>query len=137
METKEKIETILSQCWGTEGYRYTPILKAAGMVYTNGIRTLTNMADCWWLIGAIASYQSQAIKDCELSYKQFWTLTVHEDKSATLICERDTDDIIFTQKIDYTDFPLPEIKIWLEAGQTSYGKGNTKRVMVAMLPNER
>ena len=47
---------------------------------------------------------------------QFWTLTVNQDDSARLVCERDADDIVVEQEIPLTDFPLPELKFFLERG---------------------
>lgn len=47
---------------------------------------------------------------------QFWKLTVHEDRSATLICERDQGDVAIEQQIPFTDFPLAEIKLYLQEG---------------------
>ena len=66
---------------------------------------------------------------------QFWTLSV-KDNSAALICERDEGDIVIRQNIEYTDFPLPSIRIWLEAGAAIID-GTERSVMVAMLPSER
>jgi len=57
---------------------------------------------------------------------QIWQLKV-TGKKATVTCLRDTDDVAFTQEIEYTDFPLSEIKLYCERGEE----------MTVMLPNER
>jgi hypothetical protein len=44
---------------------------------------------------------------------QFWKLKVNEDRSAILTCERDNDDVALTQTIEFTDFPLSEVKFYL------------------------
>jgi len=135
METCGVIETALNQCCSTECYRFNVVTKAAKMVYTDGVKLMADMCEAWWLIDAIASYQSKCMKDEMLRYMQFWTLTV-KDRKAVLKCERDSDDVFLTQEIPFTDFPLEEMKIWLEPGETSFGNG-LQTVMVAMLPSER
>jgi len=97
---------------------------------------MADIGKAWWLIDAIVSHQPKAMKDTMLRGMQFWTLNVHDDHSATLICERDSGDVAITQEIPYSDFPLDEIKIWLEPGYTDIGNG-PQTVMVAMLPSER
>ena len=135
METAERIESALASCSGTEGYRFNALTRAANMVYTDGVKMMADMCEAHWLIDAIVSYQKRCMKDEMLRQMQFWTLKV-DDGSAILVCERDTGNVFLTQKIDTTDFPLPEMKIWLEAGWTSFGGGKPGRVMVAMLPSE-
>jgi hypothetical protein len=44
---------------------------------------------------------------------QFWTLKLNKTgRGAKIICERDTGDVAITQRIPFTDFPLPEIKLY-------------------------
>ena len=47
---------------------------------------------------------------------QFWKLTVNPDRSAVLICERDSDDVAVTQEIPFTDFPLELVTIYCQDG---------------------
>ena len=159
MKTANEIQNELSQYYGTEGYRFNSITKMAGMVYTDGVKAMADLCGAWWLVDAIASHQPKAMKDPMLRDMQFWTLkripeepepglntlgAVLKTKNggkrkpaAILICERDSGDVAIKQELEYTDFPLDEIKIWLEAGGTSFGDGVQRRVMVAMLPSER
>jgi len=37
--------------------------------------------------------------------------TVREDRSATLVCEDGNDNVVYTQPIEFTDFPLTEIAL--------------------------
>ena len=108
----DEITQGLSNFHGTEKYHRFSILFPK-MVLTDGAKWLGDNAECFWLFDAIASHQKQAMKDPMLKEMQFWTLKVNSDKTATLICERDTDDVAITQKIEHTDFPLEEIKIWV------------------------
>lgn len=111
----EELQQRLSQFYGTENYfEYKgPLPSKLRFFITDGVKFLIENADCYWLLDSIISYQYKAIKDESLKYKQFWSLKVNADKSATLICERDENDIFIEQKIEYTDFPLPEIRIWV------------------------
>lgn len=86
--------------------------------YTDGVKYLADQAGAYWLLDAIASHQTrQLLSDSMLREFQIWTLTVNlEDKTAKLVCERDTDDVAVTQNIPYTDFPLPEVKLYLTGG---------------------
>ena len=135
MESRAAIEAVLAQCTGSENYHYNSIARASGVVYTEGIRCLTSMAECWWLMDAICAHQPQCRRDSMLRQMQFWTLTV-EDNSGVLVCERDAGDIAIKQEIEYTDFPLDEIRIWLEAGEAIID-GEPTSCLVAMLPSER
>jgi hypothetical protein len=110
----------LEQFTGTQNH-YKHLL---GILYTDGIKHLAEEAGAYWLIDAIASWQiSPKVKrDPMLQEIQFWKLRVNNN-SAILTCERDEDDIVLTQEIDYTDFPLESVTLYL-----------TNRVL--MLPSE-
>ena len=109
--TAEQIEQGLRNFTGTEGYtRYT-----FGILLTDGVKWLCDEAKSYWLIDAIGSYQStpKVKNDESLQGFQFWTLKVNTtEKTAVLILERDSNDVVLTQKIEYTDFPLTEIKLY-------------------------
>jgi hypothetical protein len=66
-----------------------------------------------WLIDAICSHQTKQNREIT---PQFWTLKRTTGLSAELIFERDEGQVILTQKISLTDFPLDEFdgtfKIW-------------------------
>lgn len=100
------------------------------ILYTDGVQYLAETAQCHWLLDLIASHQRDLSNhtDERLHEMQFWTLTVHADKSAELVCIADKGvPPAVTEPIDWTDFPLPEISLWVADG------GN---VMVAYLPSE-
>jgi hypothetical protein len=45
---------------------------------------------------------------------QFWNLSVKPDHSAVLTCRADSGrKPVITQRIEYTDFDLPEIELWV------------------------
>jgi len=115
--TAEELEHSLAGFTGTEAYhRWSPLFPKH--VLTDGVKFLCEHggnSGAYWLADLIASYHAKAMKDKSLRDIQFWTLKVDfEKKSAVAICERDTDDVAFKQKIEYTDFQLPEVKLYVQ-----------------------
>jgi hypothetical protein len=129
MKTASEIRQGMAGFSGTEAYHRLSKLHGR-LVCTDGVAWLAENAGAYWLIDAIASYQPQCAKDAALRGIQFWTLKV-VDKSAVLSCERDEGDVAITQEIGRTDFPLDEVKLWVEAGAVG-----EKPCMVCLLPNE-
>lgn len=83
------------------------------ILYTEGIKHFAETTQSFWLIDAIASHQTKKLLlNPYLQELQIWRLVVQE-KSGVLICEWDTDKEVLRQKIPYTDFPLPTIKLYL------------------------
>ena len=107
-----KLEENLRQFTGTEKYYSNSVYPFR---YTEGIRYLADHAGAYWLLDAISSWQGNPIikSNFDLSLIQFWKLKVNSDKSAVLICERDLDDPVITQRIPFTDFPLLEVTLYL------------------------
>lgn len=87
----------------------------SNLTYTEGVKYVADNGKAYWLIDAIASYQkdSRITEDPMLQGIQFWKLQVNEDQSAVLTCERDADDIAISQFIEFTNFPLKEIRFYL------------------------
>jgi len=98
------------------------------LIYTEGIHFLEQNG-CGWLVDAIASYQiDPKLNKGMLRDFQLWELRV-KDQKGVLTCRADSGEKpVVTQKFEYTDFPLPEIKFYVELGEA--GK-------VLMLPSER
>jgi dipeptidyl aminopeptidase/acylaminoacyl peptidase len=97
---------------------------------TDGVQYLAEEAQCYWLIDVIASHQTKKLlADKMLKDFQLWYLMVgdsHEfikpkpHHQAVVTCWGDTPDPEITpyirQDIEFTDFPLPEIKLFLVQG---------------------
>lgn len=99
------------------------------LIYTEGCHFLCEHG-AGWLIDAIASYQgTAALRQHGLQDFQLWTLEVNLSfKSGVLTCRPDSDrDAAVTQNIEFTDFPLPSIKLYVERGEE----------LTLMLPSER
>jgi len=99
-----------------------------GVIYTDGIKFLSDEAKSYWLIDAIASHQSN-LKNEEF---QTWTLTVNDDNSAILVADDGNGNVLTQEEIPYTDFPLETIKIWVSS-ESFDGKRLTQ---ILMLPSE-
>lgn len=107
-----------------------------GLCYTDGVNYLAENAQCLWLIDAIASHQPRVQKIPRLRDFQLWFLHVGEahkfikptaGNKAVLTCWEDApksgDKPVVRQNIPFTDFPLPEIKLYV-------------RESILMLPDE-
>ena len=104
---KLSLET-LRQFSGTEKwYRHSLVRK---VLYTDGIQYLAEYGEAYWLIDEIAF--AQAKPRITVEEFQTWTLTVNEDSSASLKCDDGNKNILFIKRIPFTDFLLPEIKIY-------------------------
>jgi hypothetical protein len=113
--TPADLEANLGQFYGTAEYHdYGP------MVLTDGAFYLAQQAGAFWLMDAIAAAQPRLLLHPtlgrDLATYQFWTLTVNQDRTAELVCERDTDEPVLQAHIKFTDFPLPKIKLYVEGG---------------------
>ena len=107
--TPQELASELASFDGSENlyHRATPIL----IYYTDGIKWLQENLNCYWLLDLIASYQTDEFKAA--NDRQFWKLVV-ADNSAIITCDDGNRNISVTQSIEYTDFPLSSVKIWVE-----------------------
>jgi len=120
MKSTTEILEIINHTSGSEAYHKFsafPVFPVA----TDGIIALAEAAECFWFLDVIGSYQTDQRLDPAF---QVWKLTVnHEDSSGVVHGYNDTE-LIITQEIPYTDFPLDEVKLYLMGG-------------VILLPSER
>lgn len=81
-------------------------------LYTDGIKFLASKAECYWLVDKIFAlqYGKPILKKFNF---QTWFLTVSSDQTAILKCEDGNYNQVYSEKISYTDFPLPQIKLFL------------------------
>lgn len=97
----------LSQFYGTEGYHRFNVLMP-NMVLTDGAQYVAEQLGAFWLMDAIASYFGK-YKSNEFAVAK---LTVSDSK-AQLVIEDGNDGELVKQDIEYTDFPLPEITLYV------------------------
>lgn len=130
----ERIQRELKYFTCTRRYHRIPYL-FKNFLLTDGAVYVAEKCDAYWLFDLIASHQinPRVRNHPELrNSTQFWTLKV-KDKKAEAICEWDEGQIVVKESIYYTDFPLPEIKIWVS--KTQLGDGQI--AFIAYLPSER
>ena len=84
-----------------------------GLLISYGVIALTNKFGCHWFLDIISTYY---LKISEKSRFQIWTLTKHEDDSATVICSDGIERVLKTKKIPSTDFNATEAVVWVEDG---------------------
>jgi hypothetical protein len=100
-----------------------------GLKYTEGVQYLARTAESYWLIDAIASH---LVSSRKLRQEPFLVVFLRvKNRQGRLSFHSDYDSnnpsafpSLKTQKIHYTDFPLEEIKLYVENG-------------VLFLPSER
>lgn len=87
------------------------------VVFTDGAKFVADQAGAYWLIDEIAISQTQPKVRAEEF--QVWTLKVDlEKRKAELTCDdgNGNGNVVFSKRIEYTDFPLAEIKFYCADG---------------------
>jgi hypothetical protein len=104
MDSPEDIRNVLACCTASENcWKIFPNNDAPKI--TDGVKVMAEMCDAFWLVIAVASWQSKRkVRDEPF---QVWKLVL-DSNGAVLICEDGNDKEIVRQEIEYTDFPLPE-----------------------------
>lgn len=117
--TIEQLQSELNGFCGTENYHR----HFTGGKFTDGVKHLADRAGAYWLIDAVFSYQCEA-KIRAVPF-QIWTLKVlrselgknKNEPMAILEMKEGTDQpVLVSQKIEYTDFPKGEVKLYLIDG---------------------
>ena len=109
MKNKQEILNNLAQFHGTDGYHKFNLFTK--LVATDGVIYLAKEAGCFWLLDILVSVQSMPnIK------KQEMQVLLFDLKDKVVRIEDGNKNVLYTQKISATDFPLNEIEIWVENG---------------------
>jgi hypothetical protein len=109
--TAAELEANLAQFTGSEHlFRY----QRSELFYTDGVQYVTETAGAYWLLDCVFSHQ--LTKKVRIEPFQIWILKVDLAKSsAVLECYHDLPGrLLARQVIEYTDFPLKEIKLYFE-----------------------
>ena len=123
MKTKDEILQDLPNFYGTENYfRLSPVFP--NFVLTDGARYLADAAGAWWLMDAVAShlgsYKNEGFVVAKL-------LRAKASNAWILRLEDGNDEVLADQIIEYSDFPLDEITLYVEYDGTNH---------VILLPSE-
>ena len=105
-KTKEEILTELGMFIGTQNY-----YAYNGLNLTDGVKYLADSCEAYWLLDVICSYQP----NLKTEWMQVWILDVEQD-SGLITCENGNKHALIQQFVEFTDFPLPTIKLFLIDG---------------------
>jgi hypothetical protein len=109
-DTKTLSEADLMQFTGTEQwYRHGMV---RDVLYTDGVKYIADVGGADWLIDEIA-FAQRSVKRFAAEEFQHWKLTVNADRTATLTCDDGNDHVVFSKRIEYTDFPLDEVRFYV------------------------
>ena len=112
MKSRTEILSIINGASGTSAYyRFSPF--GGYPVATDGIIALAEAAVCYWILDIIGSYQTDKRLDPNF---QVWKLEVNRENDSAVIRGYNDTELIITQEIPYTDFPLEEVKLFLMDG---------------------
>jgi hypothetical protein len=82
-------------------------------VATDGAIALAEAAGCFWLLEVVGSYQTNKKLDPAF---QVWKLKVNLESKTAVVRGYNDAELIISQDILYTDFPLEEVKLYLIDG---------------------
>jgi hypothetical protein len=101
----------LTRFTGTESY-YRHALNR-NVVYTDGAAYVAEEGGAFWLLDSIALAQ---LSEKRVAAEEFqaWKLAVRSNRTATLTCEDGNYNVVYTQELEFTDFPEPGITLWFE-----------------------
>ena len=81
------------------------------VLYTEGAQYLAQHGGAYWLLDTIAIAQAHD-KAVAAEEFQLWTLRVNPDSTGLLTCDDGNKNIVYRQPLPFTDFPLPEVKLY-------------------------
>jgi hypothetical protein len=136
MMTADELRAGLAHFYGTVSwYRHGLYSR---LLLTDGTRFLAENASAWWLVDAIGShiFTNRALNPRKEPF-QVWKLEVSDNQTAKLTAgdggkHGAESKTLVTQKIEYTDFPLPKIELWASWDEIVDERG----AFVLLLPTE-
>ncbi len=107
--TAKTLQGMLDQCIGTTQWfeHWTKRIR-----YTEGIKTMADVAGAYWLVDAVASWNRKEVF-------QVWELRVNKEEKPMAVLtmiEDPSQPELVRQEISFTDFPLDYIKLYLIDG---------------------
>lgn len=81
------------------------------VLFTDGAKYVADAGGAYWLLDEITLAQRYEKRVAGEAF-QVWKLAVKADHTATLTCDDGNGHIVFTKRIEYTDFPLPEVTLY-------------------------
>jgi len=105
--TKQEILNNLAHFCGTDGYyRYM-----GNIILTDGTKYMAEACGAFWFLDIIWSVLSTK-KDIRAEEMIVAKLKITGEDKAVVTLEDGDKNVLYTQKIPFTDFPLDEIEVW-------------------------
>lgn len=101
--------TELAQFTGTENWYRHGINRK--VLFTDGAKYVADQAGAYWLLDEIVIIQPYNRRVAAEPF-QVWKLKVNDDATADLICEDGNNNVVYTKRIEFTDFPPEGITLW-------------------------
>jgi hypothetical protein len=99
----------LAQFTGSEQWFRHALVRS--VLFTDGAKHVADAGGAYWLLDEIALAQRYKKRVAAEEF-QHWTLKVKDDNTARLTCDDGNGNIVFSKRIPFTDFPLPEISLY-------------------------
>jgi len=110
MAEKALDPNILSEFTGNGRLHRHPLVTS--IAFTDGAKYVADEAGAYWLLHEIAFAQRFEKKITAKKF-QVWTLTVNADRSATLVCENEDNNTVYSKALPpFTNFPAQGITLW-------------------------
>jgi hypothetical protein len=81
------------------------------VLFTDGAKYVADTAGAYWLLDKIALIQPYNKRVAAEAF-QVWTLTVRPDQTATLTCDDGNSNVVHTEELTYTNFPIESITLY-------------------------
>ncbi|HXB41247.1 MAG TPA: hypothetical protein VNZ49_11945 [Bacteroidia bacterium] len=120
-QKKQEILNNLALFTGTENYHR----HMGNIIITDGAKFFAENCAAFWLLDLIFSVQT--ISEVRNQEMQVCKLKMTSESTATVTIEDGNDNVLYTQEIPFTDFPLNEITLWANMND---------RHRVILLPSE-
>ena len=112
MANAKEISDIISQATGTtQYYKFSQIPQFP--VITDGVKSVVELAGCYWLLDVIGFKQIDPKLDKAF---QVWKLEVDTENTRGVLRGFNDTTLIITQDVPFTTFPLAELKLFLIDG---------------------
>ena len=111
MKSVAEIEEIIINSTGTTAYHSISPIEGFP-VLTDGCKAVAEAAECYWFFDIVGNYQIDTRLD---PYFQVWTLMVDLEENTAVINGFNDRELIITQEIPFTDFPMKKFTVWVES----------------------
>lgn len=116
MKTKQEILDALPNFYGTEAYHHwSPLFR--NFVLTDGAKFIADECGAYWLMDVIASH-FHSYKDEEFVVAKFMSIVGGWE----LVLTDGNDHILTSQRIEFSDFPLDEITLYVVPEEMEIGR---------------